>query len=103
MRIRPSVLPLPLLLLLSVQLAGTAARLDEGVADLPSSQLLTRADSYLASGHGSDALELYDILAERDKSSYVSCACLAVLSSAPEIHVDVAHFSHFRGSESRLY
>jgi hypothetical protein len=76
MRLRYSALPLPLVLLLSVQLLAVSARLDEGDSDLPSSQLLTRADSYLATGRGSDALELYDIVADRDKSSYVS-VCLA--------------------------
>lgn len=69
-----ALLPLPLVLLLSVQLLGisqASARLEEGVADLPSAQLLTRADTYLATGRGSDALELYDLVAGRDKSSYV--------------------------------
>ena len=70
-----ALLPLPLVLLLSVQLLGissASARLDDGDAELPSAQLLTRADTYLATGRGSDALELYDLVAERDKSSYVS-------------------------------
>lgn len=72
MRIPYRALPLPLVLLLSVQLLGVSARLEEGDSELPSSQLLTRADTYLATGRGSDALELYDIVAGRDKSSYVS-------------------------------
>lgn len=67
------MLPVPLVLLLSVQLlAASTTGTDEGVLQLPSSQLLARADTYLATGRGSDALELYDVVAQRDKSSYVS-------------------------------
>lgn len=72
MRILYRALPLPLVLLLSVQLLAVSARLDQSDADLPSSQLLSRADAYLATGRGSDALELYDIVAGRDKSSYLN-------------------------------
>jgi hypothetical protein len=82
MRLSYSALPLPLLLLLSVQLLntthGVSANIDNNSDnnDLPTSQLLTRADGYLASGRGQDALELYDVVANRDKSSYVSGALL---------------------------
>lgn len=81
-----AILPLPLVLLLSVQLLGissTSARLDEGDAELPSAQLLTRADTYLATGRGSDALELYDLVAGRDKSSYVSLSRPFIQFHAP--------------------
>lgn len=54
--------------------------------DIPTAQLLSKADIFLASGKGADALELYDIAVGKDKSSYVSGVC----SILPLPFVDVA-------------
>lgn len=58
--------------LIALTAASASSQTDDHLADLPTSQLLAQADSLLSSGKGGDALELYNVIVERDGSSYVS-------------------------------
>ena len=60
------------LIALTAVSASASSQPDDHLADLPTSQLLAQADTLLSSGKGGDALELYNVLVERDSSSYVS-------------------------------
>ena len=48
------------------------ASLDPNIAELPSNQVLARANTLLASGQGSNALELFDHVVARDPSDYLT-------------------------------
>jgi hypothetical protein len=61
-----------LIALTAASASASSQQPDDHLADLPTSQLLAKADGLLSSGKGGDALELYNVLVERDSSSYVS-------------------------------
>lgn len=63
-------LPPLLLLLLAALSVLVRGELDE--EQLPTAQLLSRADGLLSSGKGADALQLYSVAVDRDPASYVS-------------------------------
>lgn len=53
-------------------LSTASAAISPEQAALPSAQLITRANTLLASGLGSQALEYFDLVVERDEGDYLS-------------------------------